>query len=203
MTKSDALIAAIIGEITSWYFIYLLGEPGVIEKLGALGSLLWSLAVIFPLLAMLGLWIADLLGRKFISIFQLAKFLLVGVIATIFDLGTLGIFISLSGVSGGIGYDFFKGISFVISTVFKYIPDKLWAFKKRGSANVKNEFAQFFAVTLVGFFINVGVAHLIVNVVGPQFDLPAELWANIGGIGAVLTTFIWNFIGYKFFVFKK
>jgi len=151
MTKIDTLIAAIIGEITSWYFIYLLGEPGVIEKLGSLGGLLWSLALIFPLLSMLGLWIADLLGRKFVSIFQLAKFLLVGVIATIFDLGILGIFISLSGVNGGIGYDFFKGASFIISTVLKYIPDKLWAFKKRGSASVSREFTQFFAVTLVGF----------------------------------------------------
>jgi len=143
-------------------------------------------------------------ARKiFLSIYQLAKFLLIGAVATIFDLGILALFIQISGISSGNYFNLFKGASFIIATILKYIPDKLWAFKKRGSASVSREFTQFFAVTLVGFFINVGVAHFIVNVVGPQFGLPAELWANIGGIGAVLTTFIWNFIGYKFFVFKK
>jgi putative flippase GtrA len=68
---------------------------------------------------------------------------------------------------------------------------------------MSKEFYQFFAVTLTGLIINVSIAHLIVNVMGPQFSLPAALWGNLGGIGAVIVTFAWNFVGYKFFVFKK
>jgi len=65
MNKIDALIAASIGEIVSWYFIYLLGQPGAIEKIGIFGNILWSLTIIFPLLAILGLWVASLLGKFF------------------------------------------------------------------------------------------------------------------------------------------
>jgi len=203
MNKFDAIIAAAIGEATAWYFINLLGEQGVVEKLGWLGQYLWILAIIFPILAALALWIASLIGKKFVSIYQLAKFLLIGVIATIFDLGTLAFFINVSGISSGLGFNLFKGASFIIATVLKYIPDKYWAFKKKEAANIKKEFIQFFAVTLIGLAINVFIADFIVNVTGPQFGLPAKLWANLGGIGAVIVTFAWNFIGYKFIVFKK
>ncbi|MFZ3074467.1 MAG: GtrA family protein [Minisyncoccales bacterium] len=203
MNKFDAIIAAAIGEATAWYFINLLGEQGAVEKLGGLGQYLWSLAIIFPVLAALALWIASLIGKKFVSIYQLAKFLLIGVIATIFDLGTLAFFINVSQISSGLGFNLFKGASFIIATVLKYIPDKYWAFKKKESANVKKEFIRFFAVTLIGLGVNVFIANFIVNVMGPQFGLPAKLWANLGGIGATIVTFAWNFIGYKFIVFKK
>jgi len=203
MNKTDAIIAAAIGEATAWYFINLLGEQGIAEKLGPLARQLWILAILFPILAPLGLWVASLLGKKFLSIYQLAKFLLIGVIATIFDLGTLALFINLSGISSGYGFTMFKGTSFIIATVLKYVPDKYWAFKKKESGNVKKELFQFFCVTLVGLGVNMFIANFIVNTMGPQFGLPAKLWANLGGIGAVVVTFAWNFIGYKFIVFKK
>ncbi len=203
MNKIDAVIAAGIGEVTAWYFIYLLGQPGAIEKLGVFGGILWSLAVIFPILAVCGLWVASLIGKKYLSIYQLAKFLLIGAIATIFDLGILALFIQFSGITAGIYFIIFKAASFIIATVLKYVPDKLWAFKKSSTSNVAKEFIQFFVVTFIGLGINVLVASFIVNQIGPQWGLPDKLWANLGGIGAVLVTFAWNFAGYKFFVFKK
>ena len=203
MNKIDAIIAAGIGEVTAWYFIYLLDQPGAIEKLGILGGMIWSLAAVFPVLAVLGLWIASLIGKKFLSVYQLAKFLLIGVVATIFDLGILALFIQLSDVTAGIYFSVFKAISFVVATGLKYVPDKLWAFKKNNTSGVTKEFLQFFVVTLIGLGINVYVASFIVNQIGPQFGLPDKLWANLAGIGAVLVTFAWNFVGYKFFVFKK
>lgn len=203
MKKIDATIVAGIGLITAWYFYNLLSQKGAIEILGVFGGWLWLLFVVFPPLAILGLWIASLIGKKFVFIYQLAKFLLVGVMATIFDLGALALFIGLSGISAGIGYNIFKGASFILAVIIKYIPDKLWAFQKKGSENVKKEFAQFFAVTFIGLGINVFAADSIVNRIGPQWGLSAELWANLGGIGAVLVTFLWNFVGYKFIVFKK
>jgi len=203
MNKIDALIAAAIGEATAWYFINILSEPGFVEKLGPAGAFLWTLALIFPVLAAFCLWIASLIGKKIVSIYQLAKFLLVGVIATIFDLGALAIFINMSGISSGMQFNFFKGVSFIMATILKYIPDKYWAFKKKETTNVKKEFLQFFTVTLIGLGINVFIANLLVNQIGPQFGLPAKLWANLGGIAATVAVFAWNFIGYKFIVFKK
>lgn len=203
MKKIDLLISAGIGAITAVYFINLLGQPGFVEKMGVFGPMLWILLPLFTLLAPLCLWIAFLIGKKYLFVFQLAKFLLIGVLATIFDLGALSAFIAYFSVSSGVLYLAFKAVSFIIATVLKYIPDKFWAFKKQDTTGVKKEFYQFFAVTLAGLVINVAVAHLIVNMLGPQFGLPAQLWGNLGGIGAVIVTFAWNFIGYKFIVFKK
>jgi putative flippase GtrA len=203
MNKIDWIIAAVIGEATALYFINILGEPGAVEKLGALSNWLWALAVVFPILAAACLWIAWFLGKKIVAIYQLAKFLLIGVIATIFDLGTLSLFINVSGVTAGSGFVAFKAFSFVLATLLKYVPDKYWAFKKIGNADVKQEFTQFFIVTLIGLGINVFIANLLVNQLGPQFGLPAKLWANMGGMAATIAVFAWNFVGYKFIVFKK
>lgn len=203
MKKIDIIFTAIIGEITSWYFISLLSEKGVVEKLGGLSSLLWSLVIIFPILSVFCLWVAYLMGKKFLVVFQLAKFLLVGVLATIFDLGSLSIFMAASGISSGLYYDIFKGASFIIATIGKYIPDKFWAFKKSETTEIKKEFSQFFIVTLIGLGINVFIANLVVNQFGSAFGLPPKLLGNLGGIAAVLVTFAWNFVGYKFIVFKK
>jgi putative flippase GtrA len=199
----DFSISAVIGALTAVYFMNLLGEPGFVEKLGVLGGMLWLLLPVFAFLAPFCLWIASLIGKKYLFVFQLAKFLLIGVLATIFDLGTLSVFIAYFGVSSGLLYLAFKACSFIIATVLKYVPDKFWAFKKHETSGMTKEFTQFLIVTLTGLAINVSVAHVIVNVIGPQFGLPAQLWGNLGGIGAVIVTFAWNFIGYKFIVFKK
>jgi len=42
-----------------------------------------------------------------------------------------------------------------------------------------------------------------VNVLGPQFGLSQEIWANIGAIIAAFAALFCNFIGYKFIVFKR
>lgn len=195
--KSDIILSLIIGEITAWYFIYLL------KGLTAISSFLWTLPVVFPILSIIGIWLAYLIGKKLLFVFQLAKFLLIGVLATIVDLGILGFLIWITGITGGVTYSIFKGISFIVATVSKYSGDKLWAFEKKETAGAGKEFTKFFLVTLVGLLINVGAASFVVNTIGPQFNLEAELWANIGGIIAAFATVFWNFVGYKFLVFKK
>ncbi|MDD2731654.1 MAG: GtrA family protein [Candidatus Pacebacteria bacterium] len=202
MKKSDIVISFLIGEIVALYFISFLKDIPFFQT-GITALVLKSLPIVFPLLSVFCLWIAYLIGKKILFVFQLAKFCLIGALATIFDLGTLALFISLTSTASGLGYSFFKGVSFIIATIAKYFADKFWAFEKKETHNMTKEFTQFFIVTIIGLAINVGAASFIVNQIGPQFGLPSNAWANIGGIGAVFITFIWNFIGYKFIVFKK
>ncbi len=200
MKKSDIIISLITGEAVALFFLDLFKSLAV--KGGVFTIALYSLPVIFPVLAVLCLWIAYLIGKTYIFIYQLAKFLLVGALATIFDLGTLSIFMAVYGVASGLYYALFKGASFIIATIAKYFFDKFWAFEKKETEKAGTEFTKFFAVTLLGLVINVGVASAVVAM-GPQFGLPADAWAKIGGIAAVLITFAWNFVAYKFIVFKK
>jgi len=191
MKKSDIIIALATGEIVALYFINLFKMP-----------VLWSLAIIFPLLSVFCLWIAYLIGKKFLFIYQFAKFILIGALATIFDLGVLSFFIKYAGVEAGINYSIFKGVSFIVATIAKYFADKFWAFEKKETTEAGKEFGKFFIVTMIGLGVNVGIASVVVNM-GPKFGMALDTWANIGGIAAVLPTFIWNFVGYKFLVFKK
>lgn len=199
MKKSDIIISLITGEIVALFFIDLL--KSVAAKGGVFTIALYSLPIVFPIMAVFCLWIAYLIGKTYLIVYQLAKFLLVGAMATVFDLGTLSIFIEIFAISTGIFFALFKSISFIVATVGKYFIDKFWAFEKKETSGIGNEFAKFFITTLIGLAVNVGVAVAVVAM-GPQFGLPTDAWAKIAGIIAVLITFAWNFVAYKFIVFK-
>jgi putative flippase GtrA len=102
-----------------------------------------------------------------------------------------------------VAYSVFKAVSFIVATIAKYWANKFLAFEKKEMAKVGTEFTQFFVVTLIGLGINVAVASFVVNNIGPQFGLTSEMWGNVGGIAAAIVGFGWNFLGYKFIVFKK
>ncbi|PJA84120.1 MAG: hypothetical protein CO145_02235 [Candidatus Nealsonbacteria bacterium CG_4_9_14_3_um_filter_37_13] len=198
MKKIDIILALVIGEVIAWFFYGILKNLGFeIRFLGLI------LVIFFPILALLGIWIAWLLGKKFLWIFQAAKFLLIGALATLVDLGVLNLLIWISGLAAGLPFSIFKGISFIVATCSKYLGDKFWAFEKMEKIGIGKEFNQFFIVTLIGLGINIGAASLIVNVAGPQFGLTEKIWANIGAILAAFVSAVWNFLAYKFIVFKK
>ena len=108
MKKIDVVLALITGEITGWFFYGMLKNMGITIR-----YLDWAAALIFPFLALLGLWVCFLMGKKFILIFQAAKYLLIGIMATLVDLGIMNILIMISGIATGMYYSVFKGISFL------------------------------------------------------------------------------------------
>jgi len=198
MKKIDLILALATGEITAWFFYSLMREMEF-----SVPGLPLILAIAFPLLAALGLQICWMLGKKYVWIWQMAKYLLIGVLATILDLGVLNGLILVSGVAIGVTYSVFKGISFVVATCLKYFADKFWAFEKNEKAGMGKEFLQFFFVTLIGLGLNVFIASFVVNNIEPKFGLSQTAWGTIGGVAAAFGVMAWNFIGYKFFVFKK
>ena len=197
MKKSDILASVIVAELDACLIILIAKNIG------------WNLPLInfsplfLPVLAVLGVFVASWLGKKILTIFQLYKFVLTGSLNTFIDLGVLNLLIMLSGITAGLGFSSFKAISFIAATINSYAWNKYWTFRKGDKAKTKEEFLQFFVISAIGFVINVGTASLVVNLIGPQFGLSETLWANIGGIIASFTGLTWNFLGYKFIVFKK
>ena len=198
MKKTDILLAFIIGEVSAWLTL-------VIFENIRLQIAIWIPPIILPILSIIGLWIAYFLGRKFLVIWQAAKFILVGILNTLIDLGVLNLLILISGIATGLGYSVFKGVSFTVAVINSYFWNKLWTFRKPKTAMPGKEFLQFFIVSAIGFGINVGVASLVVNVIANPFGFSGvseQIWANIGAVIATLIAMAWNFIGYKFIVFK-
>jgi len=201
MKKIDIIIALIVGELIA------LLSFGILKGLAIKPDwIYWALPVVLPFLCLFCLWVAYLVGLKFLkseTLYDAAQFLLIGVLNTLVDLGGLNLLIWLSGISAGIWYSVFKGASFVVATLHSYLWNKFWTFEAKKTKGVEKEFAKFFIVTLIGFGINVGVASLVVNAIGPKFNLSQHIWANVGAIFASIVGIFWNFLGSKFLVFRK
>jgi len=205
MKKVDIIFGAILGEAVAWYFLLTFKELGnLAAKFGmAAGSVYWLLPISFPILAVIALWIAYLLGKKILIIFQFSKFFLTGTAVTLVDLGVLNALMRITSIYAGNWFSVFKFISALVALMVKFLPAKLWVFEKMEKERQTKEFGGFIIFGIVGIGINVAAASFIVRIIGPQLGFSAESWANIGAIGAAFIGLAWNFMASKFFVFKK
>lgn len=196
MRKIDAIISLIIGFFVGVFFFI------VLKTIGFEIPYRWLFIILFPPAALLGMGVVSWLGKKFLFILQAGRFALVGALNTFVDLGVLNLLILFSGISSGVLYSVFKGIAFLLATVNSYYWNKYWTFGKTKKSPGAREFSKFLVTVFIGFGLNVGIASLVVNTIGPQFGISAKAWASVGAFTASLFAWIWNFIGSKFFVFK-
>ncbi|OGI28496.1 MAG: hypothetical protein A2288_00055 [Candidatus Moranbacteria bacterium RIFOXYA12_FULL_44_15] len=143
---------------------------------------------------------------RFPVVEQFAKFVLIGAMNTLVDLGVLNILMFSSGLSEGIYYSFFKAVSFTTAVVLSYNLNKRWTFNDVSEEDRAKKFTQFLTVSIVGAIINISVATAVVTYVKPTVDaafLTSQLWGNIGALAGTAIGLVWNFLGYKFIVFKK
>ena len=194
-------MALITGESIAWLFVWLLKNSPNIN----LPFLYWLLPVSFPILSILSIWISYLIGKRYLVVYQLAKFLLIGAFFAIFDLIILNILLEYFGISKdeAVKYAVFVAISFIVATTAKYVADKYWAFEKAGREQMGLEFGKFFVITVISGGIQVAVASFIFALAPSLFEMTELVAGNIGKIGGIIVASIWNFLGYKFIVFKK
>lgn len=163
-----------------------------------------------------GLYIAYLFSKKLLFLWQFAKFFVTGVMNALVDLGTLSLMtflfrqnfrIEAGDVMLSFGfvitfYSLYKATSFIIANVNSYYWNKFWTFHKGGSAQTA-EFAKFFIVSVIGFVINVIVASIVFGIGKSMPVMNSDQWGLIGAAAGSVAGLFWNFIGYKFVVFKK
>lgn len=212
-TKSDIFGALVIGFLIAVFFLVIsYTTVTVITPEVSKPPLYYASSLfIFPFFAVLGILLMSDLSKRigiFAFLFQFYKFALVGVLNTILDLTVLNGLIVVSGIAAGWEFSAFKGLSFAVAVTNSYFWNKFWTFANRGSPGEKRvvgvrEFSKFFIVSIVGLFVNVSVASFFVNVLGPVGEIPPQLWANIAALAAIVFSTLWNFIGYKLFVFGK
>jgi len=205
MKKTDIIISILTGELIAFLaFKMLVGLANTLPIFAGIASIKFLpviLAIVFPILTILGLWISWLLGKKFLFIFQLAKYALIGIFATVVDLGIFNIIWKPNSTANV--FRLAKGTSFIFATLSKYMGDKFWAFEKMEKQGMGKELAQFFLVTLVGLGINVGVAQSANAMIGSKLAIDETLMANLAAIVAAVAAAFWNFVAYKMIVFKK
>jgi len=134
---------------------------------------------------------------------QIFRFFVVGVINTGIDFLILNIEMFLTKITSGPGMIVQNAISFGLATINSYYLNKYWTFDYKDKKKEGVKFAQFLIVSLIGISINTAIVYLFTTLVSPMFGMGNQLWANIGKILATGISLVWNFLGYKFIVFKK
>ena len=198
--KKDLKIAALAAFLIALLAIPIinnLGLPPFLKSFGPLG-----ISVALFIFTMVGFLLLNFLSRWFLILRQITKFTIVGGLNTFLDFAVLNFLIASSGITSGVGFRFLKGISFIVATINSYFWNRHWTFESRNREEGL-QFIQFLVVSTIGLFINVGVAAFIVDVIGPVGSITPIIWANIGALIATAASLIWNFLGYKFIVFRK
>lgn len=193
----SSVITGFITGFSGWQIAGFLGARPV-------GGISWAwLVIIVPVLWIAGVNFGYVLGRFLPFFNQFGKFCAIGFTNAAVDFGILYLLIGFSGAATGYYYAVFKTISFVIAAMHSYLWNKFWVFDAQGRQRVGQEMTKFFAVTIAAAIVNVVVASIVVNAVGPQFDLTLEAWAGVGAVIGSATALVLSFVGFRTIVFKK
>lgn len=198
MSSQDLKKALLVGFLTGWLSLPVLLNVGVISWtfLNVVGTI-----VVFSIGAPLGLGTFYLIARLLPVARQVGRYGVIGVFNSFIDLGVLNILILLSGISSGVYFSLFKAISFSVAVTNSYFWNKFWTFRSQSEVRA-SEFAKFVCFSLGGLAINNLIASLVVNVIGAPAGFDPKIWANIGACSSVLLVLAWNFLGYRYLVFK-
>ncbi len=165
-------------------------------------SFAWLMALV-PALWILGVNLGYFLGRWFNFFNQFGKFAAIGFTNAAVDFGILNLLIFYFSVAAGVWFSVFKGVSFIISAFHSYFWNKYWTFEAGQSGVTGQEFFKFFIISVIATLVNVIAASIVVNLVGPQFGLSGQVWANIGAVAGSATALVFSFLGFRMFVFRK
>lgn len=193
-SKNDFISSIIVGLIIGIF------APFILQNIGKILPYQDYYFAIFPVLTLIGIWISYLIGGKLPIIIQIAKFGVVGVANTVIDFGILNYLSASRHVFSGLELVSLNIISFSVAVINSYFWNKHWTFKaKEGKAG--KQFIEFITVSVVAIFINSGAVYLI-TLIPPIGGVSEQLWLNISKLTATILSLAWNFVGYKFVVFK-
>jgi putative flippase GtrA len=196
MKRGDIIASLILGGIIGLFLAFILQGFGF----GIFSP--WILILVLPILAVIGTFIGELIGKKIPIILQLIKFAMVGFANTAVDFGILNLLMAASGIYSGKNIFFLNSISFIVAVIHSFFWNKFWTFRVKKTEATK-EFLQFLIVSIIGLLLNSAIVYMITTWMKPMFGMGEISWANAGKIAATVISLIWNFIGYKFIVFKK
>lgn len=143
---------------------------------------------------------------------QITKFVSVGVINTLVDIGFFNVFRRVKGISATVA----SYISTTIAMIGSYFLNKSWTFQANG--DVATQAFKFFATTILGLYvIHNGIVYLLTKKVLWPGKLALKIVRifpflrklsddfvtdNFAKVCAIAVTLVYNFVVYKFFVFQ-
>ena len=132
---------------------------------------------------------------------QIVKFGLVGIIATLFDMGLLMFLKEAFGMDENVA----AAISFSVSVIFNYIFSMKFVFERRDDMSRQREFIIFMILSIIGLGINVGIMYGMDGRMEFLRGIPfLYRWEYmIRKVVATIVVLIWNFVSRKILLEKK
>ncbi len=138
---------------------------------------------------------------------QFSKFIIVGGVNTGIDFLILNVLMYVTSINSGPMLFLLNCISFSVAVVNSYYMNKRWTFKEAAAGledkKATLQFSQFFIVSVIGIVINGAILTGVTTLIHAPFGIGDQLWANVAKLFATGASLVWNFVGYKLFVFKK
>ena len=195
--KTDFFIGGLVGFFAGMFAIPTLMNLGF-RNPAILLTLPWVLAIVF----VIGILVSGALA-KFLPIFsQFGRFVAVGVLNTTIDFGVLNLISAAAGVTAGVVIGGVNVPGFVVAVTNSYFWNKLWVFKQQDT-KLFHDLPQFFAVTAGGVILNSLIVVMLTSFLHPVFGFTPARWLTIAKLCATAFTLVWNFLGYKFIVFRQ
>lgn len=208
-TKKDFWLAILAGEIVAWLSLPTLKNLRILDILAAQGIgltgfvIFWTIFIPLGAIAGLGAFYFLAKYKNRIGFFQLGKYGVIGVLNTFLNAGIYNFLIFVTNIASGLTVDSFFVAAFIITITNSFFWNRHWTFERMGTETVGKDAFQFFFVSTAVAVINIGILHIIVNVIGAPAGIDLIIWANIALALTIITAFLGNFFGYKFIVFKK
>lgn len=194
-------LAVIAGFLAGFFLSFTIDN---ISALSSVPSIRVYLLFGLPVLFLIVTWIFTFLSRTFSKLGflkQAGKFLMVGFLNTTVDFGIINSLISYTGIVQGSTLVLFNTISFSIAVTNSYFWNRMWVFENKEDASV-GQFSKFVITTLISLLINNLIVYTLATHVTPLFGLDQKTWVNLAKAFATAFTMVWNFLGYKFVVFR-
>lgn len=132
---------------------------------------------------------------------QFLKYVIVGVFNTAIDFSIFNALSIYFGIYSGIWLALINSASAGVVIVNSYFWNKYWTFKANGGW-FHIEFTKFVMVNLGALAINTGIVYAVTTYIDPFFGATPLVWENIAKSAALAANIIWNFLGFKYFVFR-
>lgn len=135
---------------------------------------------------------------------QAARFVVVGVLNTVVDLGVFYLLMHIPGApaSGAHGFTYYstgvKAASYILGIGNSFLWNKYWTFCAGKSARGWREFGRFFLVNIPPLVVNV----LVFGLLGLWIHSGSHLVQLGKAFAAAVVAVIWNFVGSRYFAFR-
>jgi putative flippase GtrA len=222
MTWTDSRIAIFLGMATG---ACVFATVGILHEAFAAWKYL-PLVILGPIIMRIGLAFGVFLGRYRRIYFEFSKFAIVGFFNASIDFLMLNALSHVTGVTAGfkVGGINIPGVLLVITS--SYLLNKIWVFGENEtmksdsshgdpglSAKILYQLRRFvwlfrhsprFVIITGGsiFFNSLAMVFFTSPRFFPLFDIPSDLWLNVAKIFVSAGIMVWNFLGYKYIVFR-